>query len=74
LELREAGEVRWSLFDLNGQAISSENLGAHAPGMMSIEVDFAALGLAPASYVYQVEVQTARGRFVDAKRMTCLNR
>lgn len=74
LELREAGEVRWSLFDLNGQAIWGENLGVRAPGMMSIEVDFAALGVAPASYVYQVEVKTSRGRFVDAKRMTCLNR
>ncbi len=70
LELREAGEVFWALWSPAGKCVHFEDWGMTAPGQHALRVDFAALRLPAASYLYRLEVQTARGRFTDVKRMT----
>ena len=72
LELKTAGEVVWSLWSPSGACLVRKDLGMCAPGPMVIDVDFNALGMPPASYLYQVEVFNASGRFSDVKRMTLL--
>ena len=72
LELKAAGEVVWSLWSPSGARVVRKDLGMCAPGSMVIDVDFDALGMPPASYLYQVEVFNASGRFSDVKRMTLL--
>ena len=72
LELKTAGEVVWSLWSPSGARVVRKDLGMCAPGSMVIDVDFNALGMPPASYLYQVEVFNASGRFSDVKRMTLL--
>ena len=49
-----------------------KDLGMCVPGRTLLGVDFDALGVPAASYLYQVEVFNASGRFSDVKRMTLL--
>ena len=70
LELREAGEVVWSLWSPSGVCVSRTAMGTLPAGRHALAVDFGAIGVPAASYLYHVEVSTARGRFTDVKRMT----
>jgi hypothetical protein len=70
LEMLEAGEVVWSLWSPSGACVSRTSVGMMPPGRHVLAVDFAALGVPAASYLYHVEVSTARGRFTEVKRMT----
>ena len=70
LELKQAGEVFWALWSAEGQCVHFADLGALPAGQHAIAVDFEALGLPAASYLYRVEVETGGGRYTDVKRMT----
>ena len=70
LDLKQPGEVFWALWSAEGQCVHFVDLGMKSAGRHAIQVDFAALGLPAASYLYRVEVETSRGRFTDVKRMT----
>ena len=70
LDLKQPGEVFWALWSAEGQCVHFVDLGMKPAGRQVIRVDFAALGLPAASYLYRVEVETSRGRFTDVKRMT----
>jgi hypothetical protein len=72
LDLKVAGEVVWSLWSPSGACVLRKDLGMCATGRRLLDVDFDALGLPAASYLYQVEVFNASGRFSDVKRMTLL--
>ena len=68
--MKQPGEVFWALWSAEGQCVHFVDLGMKPSGRQVIRVDFAALGLPAASYLYRVEVETDRGRFTDVKRMT----
>ena len=70
LELKQAGEVFWALWSTEGQCVHFADLGTLPAGQHAIAVDFEALGLPAASYLYRVEVETGGGRYTDVKRMT----
>ncbi len=72
IELKSAGEVVWSLWSPSGACVVRKDLGMCPPGRTLLDVDFDALGVPAASYLYQVEVFNASGRFSDVKRMTLL--
>ena len=72
LDLNTAGEVVWSLWSPSGACVVRKDLGMCPPGRTLLDVDFDALGVPAASYLYQVEVFNASGRFSDVKRMTLL--
>ena len=71
-ELKTGGEVVWTLWSPSGVCVVRKDLGMCAQGRVVLDVDFDALGVPAASYLYQVEVFNASGRFSDVKRMTLL--
>ena len=70
LELHEAAEVSYALFSPTGARVACVIMDALPAGKHEFTVDFEAMGLPPASYLYQFQIQTARGQFTDVKRMT----
>ncbi|MDA0728128.1 MAG: hypothetical protein O3B70_04005 [Bacteroidetes bacterium] len=72
VHLVQSAALSWSLWSPDGKRVYSEHLGTLSQGAHEIVVDFGKLGLPPASYIYQVEAVTTRGRFPMVRRMTVL--
>ena len=69
-ELKQSGEVVWSLWSADGKCVYRKDLGTIGAGNYLWDVDFSAMGLPSSSYIYHVEVTTSTGRFTDVKRLT----
>lgn len=70
ITLRYDSDVHVDLWDLSGKKVASvarENLSA---GEQSITLNMSELGIAPATYAYQIEVKNANGSYRDCKLMT----
>jgi hypothetical protein len=72
LTLHAAAAVSWSLWSVQGRCVHRVEVGQLPAGDHRFAVDFAGLGLAPASYVYQVEVLAAGQRYTSVRRLTAL--
>jgi len=72
LTLHQAAEVHWSIWSVQGRCVHRATEGTLPPGDHRIAVDFSGLGLAPSSYVYQVEVVAEGQRYTSVRRMTAL--
>ena len=70
LTLHEAADVSYSLFSPLGACVAHVVVDPLPAGRHELVVDFEAMNLPPASYLYRFQIQTARGRFTDVKRMT----
>lgn len=71
-QLNTQADVTLELWDLQGRKLHEVKRSGLDPGRHEMAIDFQRLGLLPASYVYQLVVQTAKGRFTKVKRMTCV--
>lgn len=70
LTLHRAAEVTWSLWSVQGQCVYRKKEGVLSAGDHRFEVEFQHLGLAPASYVYQLEMLVDGQRYTSVRRMT----
>ena len=70
LELFESADVSYSLYSPTGACVARVIMDPLPAGKHELTVDFVAMGLPPASYLYQFHIHTSRGRFSDVKRMT----
>lgn len=68
--LKDGGNVKLSLWDLNGKMVAEFNQEAMAAGDHIWEIDLNALGLPIANYAYQLEVANSQGVYKDCKIMT----
>lgn len=58
------------LFDLMGRKVGEIKKTSLSAGEQEVEIDFKSLGIAPANYIYQLEVKNNNGRFAQCKMMT----
>lgn len=58
------------LFDLMGRKTGEIKMNSLSAGEHEMEIDFKYLGIAPANYIYQLEVKNSNGRFAQCKMMT----
>jgi len=72
IELKQDADVTIEIWHTMGNKVHSMNLGRLNAGEHHILLDFKALGLADASYLYQCIVNNSKGTFTDVKRMTSL--
>ncbi len=70
LTLHRGAEVKWSLWSVQGRCVHRADAGQLPAGDHRFAVDFGMLGLAPASYVYQVEVVSEGQRYTSVRRLT----
>ncbi len=70
LEVRSPSHVRLELWSVHGIRIATLFDSFLPEGRYAVDVDRAALGLAPGNYVYQLTAQNAHGRFSDCKVLT----
>ncbi|HNA59279.1 MAG TPA: T9SS type A sorting domain-containing protein [Chitinophagales bacterium] len=68
--LKTASSVQIELYDINAQKIKTIDLGDLPPGNHESQINFEALSLPKANYIYQLVVQNNAGRFTDHKLMT----
>ena len=71
-QLINTSDVKLELWDLSGKRVAGiikENMAA---GEQEIKVNLRSLGLAKASYIYQLEVKNSNGTFRQCKMMTAL--
>ena len=68
--LHHPANVKLDLWNLSGQKVATVQQERYAAGRHQIEVDLSTLGLAPNSYLYQLEVENSSGTFKDCKMMT----
>lgn len=68
--LAHPAEVRLRLFDLNGREVGLLDFGRLSSGDYLVPVHLQAMGLPPASHVYQLEVNNANGIFKTCRLMT----
>lgn len=71
-ELKHGGHVQMDLWHPNGERIRSLDLGNLAAGSHELPLNFSSLPVPAASYVYQITLTNAEGKFVTAKRMTVI--
>lgn len=71
-ELKYGGHVHIGLWHPNGECIRSLDLGHLAAGKHELPLNFSALPIPAASYVYQLTLSNADGKFMTAKRMTVI--
>ena len=70
--LYQSSEVTIDLWHTSGQKVYTKDLGNLGSGDHSLNLSFSDLGLAPASYVYQLTLKNPMGRFTSCKRMTVI--
>ena len=70
--LNNPSEVRLLLFDLQGRQVASIDAGKLGVGQHRIKVDTAQLGIAVATYAYQLEVTNSEGAFHSSRLMTAM--
>jgi len=72
ITLAQTADVVLDLYDLQGRKVASVQRMGLATGDHVIPVDLHVLGLAPTSYIYQVQVTNASGVFRNCKRMNAM--
>ncbi|MEE2919519.1 MAG: hypothetical protein VYA72_04910 [Bacteroidota bacterium] len=72
LRLKKPAKVICSLWSLQGQCVHRKDMGTMEAGEHKWSLDFEAMQLPVASYIYQVEVFADRVRHTDVKRMTVM--
>ncbi len=70
--LKTVSDVKLELFSLDGKKAASINNKNMNAGEQNITLNLAALGLANANYVYQLEVSNSNGVFRQCKMMTAV--
>jgi protocatechuate 3,4-dioxygenase beta subunit len=68
--LATASEVQMDLYDLSAKKLATIKKGNLTAGDYTINVDPAALNIAPGNYLYQLQVSNSEGIFRQCKMMT----
>lgn len=68
--LHNASDVEIDIWDLQGKKVAVLPQGRLAPGQYKVPINLSSLGLAQASYAYQLVVKNENGVFRQSKMMT----
>lgn len=68
--LINGGDVTMDIYDLSARKVASIPMGSLGTGDHRLPIDFASLGIAPGSYLYQIQVANSNGVFRQVKMMT----
>lgn len=68
--LHNASDVEIDIWDLQGKKVASLPQGRLSPGQYKVPINLSSLGLAQASYAYQLVVKNENGVFRQSKMMT----